>query len=251
MLRGPAMTAVLHAIPASHPCAAVERALQLKGIPYRRVEQIPALSRLQQRVRFGSSTVPAVRFADGARVAGSRALMRTLDERVPDPPLLPPPGDESRAAVERAELWGEEVLQPLVRRILWAGLRRAPAAVQTYSEGARLPVPRPVARASAPLVAAVAARMNGAADLTVRADLIGLPTHLARIDRWVAEGVVGGAAPNAADLQIAASLRLLMTVEDLRPRIAARPAGTLAMQWFRSYPGSTPPGTLPRAWLDA
>jgi hypothetical protein len=35
------MTAVLYAIPASHPCAAVERALQLKQIPYRRSELIP------------------------------------------------------------------------------------------------------------------------------------------------------------------------------------------------------------------
>jgi len=35
------MTAVLYAVPASHPCAAVERALQLKQVAYRRVEMIP------------------------------------------------------------------------------------------------------------------------------------------------------------------------------------------------------------------
>lgn len=250
MLRDRPMTAVLHAIPASHPCAAVERALELKRIPYRRVEQIPVVSRLQQRPRFGSATVPAVRFDDGARVAGSRALMAELDRRVPEPPLLPADAEE-RAAVVRAERWGEEVLQPLVRRITWAALRRDPGAVESYSEGARLPVPRLVARLSAPLVAALAARVNGADDRDVRADLIGLPTHLGRVDRWIGEGVIGGTAPNAADLQIAASLRLLMTIEDVRPRVAERPAGVLAQQWFPSYPGHVPPGTLPRAWLDA
>ena len=43
------VTYVLHAIPASHPCAAVERALQLKGLPYRRVELIPVAHKAQQR----------------------------------------------------------------------------------------------------------------------------------------------------------------------------------------------------------
>jgi glutathione S-transferase len=250
MLRGRAMTSVLHAIPASHPCAAVERALVIKGIPYRRVEQIPALSRLQQRIAFGSSRVPAVRFDDGARVSGSRALMAELDRRVPDPPLFPAGGDE-RAAVVRAERWGEEVLQPLVRRIVWAGLRRRVAAVHGYGAGARLPVPQFVTRLSAPLIVPVAARLNGASDPSVRADLIGLPTHLGRVDRWIGEGVIGGTAPNAADLQIGSSLALLMTVEDVRPRIAERPAGRLALRWFPAYPGVLPAGTLPRAWLDA
>ena len=55
-------------------------------------------------------------------------------------------------------MWGDEVLQPLVRRIVWAALRRAPGAMMSYSAGARLPVPAPVARLSAPLVARAASR---------------------------------------------------------------------------------------------
>ena len=242
------MTAVLYAIPASHPCAAVERALQLKRIPYRRSELIPVVSRLQQRLRFDAGTVPGLVFEDGTRVAGSRAIVRELERRVPAPALLPEDGD-ARTRVERAEEWGEQVLQPLARRVLWAALRRAPAAIQSYADGAKLPVPVAAARASAPLVALLAQRVNGAGDAPVRADLGSLETHLGRIDGWIADGTLGGAEPNAADLQIGASVRLLMTLEDVRPLLDERPAGALARRWFATYPGTTPAGTLPRAWL--
>jgi glutathione S-transferase len=244
------VTAVLYAFPASHPCATVERALQLKAVPYRRVELIPGVHRLQQRARFGRRSVPAIVFADGARAIGSRTILRALDERVPAPALMPA-GEDARARVARAEEWGDQVLQPLVRRVLWAGLRRAPGSIQSYTEGAKLPVPALMARASAPLVAWMSQRLNGADDATVRADLLSLPIHLGRIDGWIGDGTLGGDDPNAADLQIGASVRLLMTVEDVRPVVDVRPAGALARRWFASYPGSTPARTLPRGWLPA
>jgi len=249
MLAG-AMTAVLYAIPASHPCAAVERALQLKRVPYRRVELIPGLHVLQQRARFGTGSVPGVTFDDGAQVVGSRPIVRALEERVAEPALLPPDGD-LRKRVERAEEWGDQVLQSLVRRIVWAALRRKPGAIDSYTEGARLPVPRPLARASAPLVARTSQWRNGAADPAVRADLLSLPTHLGRVDRWVGDGTLGGGAPNAADLEIGASLALLRTVGDVAPLLDARFAGALAQRWFEGYPGSVPRGILPAAWLPA
>jgi glutathione S-transferase len=246
----PAMTAVLYAIPASHPCATAERALQLKGVGYRRVEMIPIVHRLPQRIRFGTGSVPGVTFDDGTRVVGSRAILRALEERVAEPSLLPA-GRDARAGVERAEEWGDQVLQPLVRRILWAALRRAPGAVQSYTEGAQLPVPAPVARLSAPLLAALSARVNGAGDLVVRADLISLPGHLDRVDRWIADGTLGGESANAADLQVGSGLSLLLTVQDARPLLEHRPAGALARRLFPSYPGAIPAGTLPAEWLPA
>jgi glutathione S-transferase len=242
------MTAVLYAIPASHPCAAVEKALQLKGMPYRRVELVPVAHRLPQRLRFGTGSVPGVEFPDGARVSGSRPILRALDERVPAPPLLPAAA-ESRARVERAEEWGDQVLQPLARRLVWAVLRRRPAAIAAYTEGADLPVPAALSRLSAPLVARLAQATNGASDPMVRADLIALPSHLDRVDGWIADGRLGGEVPNAADLQIASSLALLLTLGDVRPLLAERPAGALARSVFPHYPGSAPAGALPAAWL--
>ena len=142
------------------------------------------------------------------------------------------------------------MLQPLVRRAIWAALRRAPAAIASYSEGSRLPIPAPVARLSAPLIARAEQRINAASDLNVRADLAHLENHLARVDRWIEHEVIGGEQPNAADLQIGSGLALLLTIEDVARATGSRPATQLAFKWFPRYPGRVPAGALPPEWLQ-
>lgn len=246
--------AKLYAIPASHPCAAVARALELKRIPYERIDLVPVLHKLVSRLRFGGSgTVPGVVLADGRRVLGSRQIMRALDELVAEPPLLPPDGDR-RAEVLRAEQWGDELLQPLVRRLLWFALSERPDAQASYVAGARLVPPSPAAlvQASAGVVAKLERRLHGSTIPAVRADLLHLPNHLDRIDRWLEQGVLdAGDTPSAADLQIASSLRLALTLADLAPIVDSRPAGAFARRVFSEYPGATPAGALPAAWLRA
>lgn len=263
--------AKLYVIPGSHPAMAVRRMLELKGIPYRRVDLMPVISRGALRaLRFPSNTVPSLAIG-GRKLTGSREIARELDSIRPDPPLYPA-DPERRVAVEDAERWGEEVLQPAARRISWNSLKRNRAPLASYAEGARLGVPIGLAvKTAAPIVAA-ASRMNGADDDAVRRDLASLPGWLKRIDDWIAEGVLGaerapdgervrnqsqrqsgtGATgfepPSAADLQIGASLRLAMTLDDLRDTIAARPAGELAMRAIPDFPGHAPP-VLPSAWL--
>ena len=61
--------------------------------------------------------------------------------------------------------------------------------------------------------------------------------------------VLGGEQLNAADFQIATSLRLAMSLDDLRPAIERRPAGELALRVVPHYPGRVPP-VLPAAWLE-
>jgi glutathione S-transferase len=244
------LTATLYAIPASHPCAAIELALRLKEMPYERVDLLPVIAKALQLRRFGGGTVPGVVFDDGERVLGSRAILRALEHRAPDPPLLPLDG-RARRSVEDAERWGDEVLQPLARRVVWAALRRRPALMMDYSDGADLPVPAPLARLSAPLVAQAGSRFNDATDLEVRADLVNLDFHLDRADRWVETGAIGGEQPNAGDLQIGAGLRLLLTLEDLEERIGARACARVARRWFPEYPGGVPAGVLPSGWLEA
>ena len=82
----------------------------------------------------------------------------------------------------------------------------------------------------------------------MRADLAALPAQLDRIDGWIADGTIGGTEPNAADYQLATSLRLLMTVEDVRPAIESRPCGEMAMRVVPDFPGRVPP-VLPQEWL--
>jgi len=245
--------AKLYVIPGSHPAMAARRMLELKGIPYRRVDLMPVISRgVLRALRFPSNTVPSLAIS-GRKLTGSREIARELDSMRPDLPLYPA-DRERRVAVEDAERWGEQVLQPAVRRILWNALRRNRAPLATYAEGARLGVPIGLAvKTAAPIVAA-ANRMNRAYDDAVRRDLASLLGWLKRIDDWIAEGVLGperapdGERPSAADLQIGASLRLAMSLDDLRETIAARPAGELAMRAIPDFPGQAP-AVLPRAWL--
>jgi glutathione S-transferase len=242
------MAVRLYTVPASHPSAAVERALQLKGADYERIELITALHKPIQRARFGGWSVPSVIFEDGTKVLGSRKIMRALEERYPDPPLFPA-DDDARVYVERAEQWGDEVLQPLARRVTWAALKRAPQAMRSYLDGAKLPLPEGMAMLGSPLVLRTAVRLNGASDENVRADLMHLDSHLDRADDWIADGVIGGEQANAADLQIGSSIRLMQTLGDLAPRLDSRPVGELGRRWFPDYPGSTPALSLPPPWL--
>ena len=244
----PPPEATLYVIPGSHPAMAARRMLELKGIPYKRVDLMPVISRGALRaLRFPSNTVPSLKLGD-KKLTGSRAIARELDRIRPEPALYPPDPDQ-RVAVEDAERWGDEDLQAPIRRILWNALKRDRAPLRSYAEGAKLGVPIGLAvKTAAPIVAA-AARMNSADDEMVRADLAALPGQLQRVDDWIAEGVLGGDPPNAADLQIGASLRLAMTLEDLRPAIEGRPAGQMALHVIPAFPGQAPP-VLPPAWLE-
>jgi glutathione S-transferase len=98
-----------------------------------------------------------------------------------------------------------------------------------------------------PLLAA-GARVNTATDSAVLADLAALPGMLDHVDSLIADGVIGGEHPNAADFQIAPTLRLLMAFDDLRPSIEARPAGEFAMRVCPEYPGRIR-ACLPADWL--
>src|SRR4051812_42605009 len=245
------MAAKLYVIHGSHPCAAGERALTLKGIEYKRVEYPPPLHAPIQRLRFGARTVPSIRFENGEKLSGSRPIIRRLEEMAPEPPLFP--ADPAlRARVEEAERWGDEVFQPVARRLLWPAFARAPRAMVGYQEGQSSPaLPEPVLVAVAPVVTRLECRLNNATDESTRADLAALPGHLDRIDAWISEGVLGGEAANAADLQIATTIRLMRTTEALQPLIEPRPAGELATRLFPLHPGSVPAGTLPADWLPA
>jgi len=238
------MPHTLYVIHGSHPCITAERALQLKGQPYRVHEMAPALHAPEQWLRFRAMTVPALKLGNGEKVVGSRAIVHRLDELVPEPALLPADPD-LRARVVEAERWGDEVLQPVPRRLAWTGVCARPDALSSYSEGSRLPLPGFVQRLAAPRIARVARWRNGGGEAPAREDLAALPAQLDRVDAWIAEGVMGGPEPNAADLQIAPSIRLLATMADVRPLLEGRPCLALALRLFPSYGGRLPKGALP------
>jgi glutathione S-transferase len=236
----------LYTNPESHPCVAAEAALALKSIEYKRIDLLWPSQALIGRFRYGGTTVPGMRL-DGERLVGSRAIMHRLDSLVPEPALLPAPDDPRHPAVLEAESWGDEVLQGAARRLIDAALLRQPAAMESYLGDAKLPLPRVLIRPGLPLTARWMARRNKAGDEPVQADLAELPGYLARIDAWIADGLLGREQPNAADLQIGCSIRLLLSIGDVRPLIEGRPAAGLT-RYFPPIPGEVEAGALPAEW---
>jgi glutathione S-transferase len=241
------MPAKLYVVAASHPCFAVKRALELKGIPFKRVEWPPTLHVPLQRLRFAQGTVPGL-VLDGEKVIGSRTIMHRLDEVQPDPPLYPAE-PEARRRVEDADRWGDDVLQALARRMTWWTLRHRPRAITTYAADSQLPLPDFATVATAPLITRIEWRINDVSDGVIERDLRDLPSHMDRIDGWIGDGTLGAEPPNAADLQIGASVALLSTIADVRPALAGRPALELAERHFAEFPGKVEEGTLPAEWL--
>ncbi|MCW3033743.1 MAG: hypothetical protein QOK19_2167 [Solirubrobacteraceae bacterium] len=237
----------LYVLPGSHPCAAIEAALALKSIDYQRVDLLPLAQVLAGPLLYGGRTVPGMRIGR-ERIVGSRPIMRRLDALVPDPPLLPAPGEPDHGRVLEAERWGDEVLQAVPRRLIDAAFLRVPAAMESYAGDAKLPLPRAMLRPALPLTAKLMAIKNGARDESAQADLAALPGQLEQIDGWIAEGLLGGERPNAADLQIGSTIRLLLSIGDVRPLIEGRPCERLA-GYFPPMTGEVPAGVLPAEWL--
>jgi glutathione S-transferase len=237
----------LYVIPASHPSIAAQLMLEHKGIPYKRTDLLPVISKgVLRAVGFPGITVPALKI-DGDKVQGSRQIARELEHLRPEPPLFPA-DPEKRAAVEEAERFGDEELQHPVRQILWWGIKKDREPLRSYSEGAKLGAPLGLLMKTAAPIVALSARFNEASDENARRAIEALPPMLDKIDAWIESGVLNGEQPNVADFQIAPSLGLAMTLDDLRPAIENRPARALAQRFVPNYPGKMPP-VLPAEWL--
>ncbi len=237
----------LYVLTGSHPCAAVEVALGMKSIPFDRVDLLPMTQMAAGPLLYGGVTVPGARM-DGEKMVGSRHIMRRLDEIAPEPSLLPTEAGE-RAQVLEAERWGDEEFQSVPRRILDAAFLRNSACMESFvPDDTKLPLPRAAIRPTLPLMARLLALRNKAKDENVLKDLGALPVQMEKIDTWIASGLLGGEQPNAADLQIGSTIRLLNTVADVRPLLESHPAMALT-RYFPPMVGEVPAGTLPAAWL--
>lgn len=239
--------ATLYSLPGSHPAVSVKLMLDFKGIDYRTIDLMPLLHKgVVRAAGFPGTTVPALKF-NGEKLQNSVDIARALDRIVPEPPLLPA-DDEARKKVLVAEAFGEAELQHAVRQILWNAVRRQPRSIATFLEGSRLPLPQSVAAYTSGPIIWGEYKVNDSTDENVKGNLAAMPEWLDRLDAWVGDGALGGDPPNAADFQIAPSICLLMTLQDLRPLVADRPIGQAAAKVVGKYPGDVPPG-LPAEWL--
>jgi len=247
------MAVRLYWTPLSHPSQAVRKMLDLKGVSYELVNVLPFNQRLHLRLAgFKGGTVPAIKL-DRRRVQGSREIARVLDERWPDPPLYPA-DPELRRRVEDAERWGDEQLQPVPRRIARFGATRDLELRRWGARSAKMPAPELLARLSTPAARYFARTIESdgrrATEGGVRADLEALPAQLDHADGLFTEGILTTDPPNAATLQILASLSLLDAHTDLHDGLGRRPSIVAARKLFPDYPGPIP-RFLPPEWIPA
>ena len=238
---------VLHAVPPSHPCMAADRALRVKGLPFERVDLTPGRhpDEMERLYGAGHRTVPGL-MVDDEPVHGSIAILERLEADRARPAALPrrtgptpstPPsaGPTPSSRTSGAACRGGRCT---------SGPRRwGPSAAPARSTRPARTSPSPTRGGRGATTAITAQRL---AD-----DLAGLPAKLDHVDALVADGVIGADEPTAADLQIGATLRVLLTVGDLRALLEDRPAGALARRWFPDYPGDIPAGAFPAGWVPA
>jgi glutathione S-transferase len=236
----------------SHPSQVARKMLDLKGVEYQLVDVVPLNQRIHLRLAgFSGGTVPGLKL-DGRRFQGSREIARALDERWPEPPLFP--SDQAlRTRVEEAERWGDERLQPIPRRLFRYGVARNPQLRQWVVRAQRSPLPALTAQAIRPAVEwyarTVEADGRRATEAVVRADLAALPSLLERVDGLLDDGTLTLEPPNAAALQILASVNVLGRFADLAELVASHACAEPARELFPHYRGELPPFLDPE-WLE-
>lgn len=242
----PAPAITLHVLPPSPPCHTVEAALRLKGLAYERVDLVPGKHKEVMAEVYGpaQTTVPGL-LIDDERVHGSVAILERLEVLQPEPSLYPPSIAE---AVHEAERWGDGRLQDLSRLLPWGALHYAPSALGTFGGGGPLDE---AGTAFAVKVVRGTWRYHGLSDAVLREALADLPGVLDRVDALAADGTIGTDHVNAADLQIGASLRTILTVGDLHPLMEGRPGEALARRLFPDVQGHVPAGSLPAEWVPS
>jgi glutathione S-transferase len=223
-----------------------EAALRHKGLEYERValQAGQHVEEMEKVYGEGRTTVPGL-LVDGEPVHGSVAILERLEELAPEPPLYPEPIADR---VREAERWADAELQDLGRSLTWGAMHFRPEAMGTFGGGEPLD---PAGTDFAMKYLRPTWKYHNITAVRLAEDLAGLPAKLDHIDQLAADGIIGGDEPTAADLQIGATLRVLLTVGDLQPLLEGRPAEEIARRWFPDYAGHIPAGAFPQGWVPS
>jgi glutathione S-transferase len=112
-----------------------------------------------------------------------------------------------------------------------------------------VPLPKLAAWINAPTARYMANKVDS--DEEIRNAIAAISEVLDHVDELIAEGVIGGDQPNAADFQIATSVRALLTVRDLDRVTRGRPAADHAMRLVPEFGNDFPAGLLPAELFKA
>src|SRR5436190_10382096 len=126
---------VLWQLQISHYNEKVRWALDYKRIPHTRRSMMPGTHRLITRWLAGTVHSPVLVVGD-AHIGDSSAILQAIEERWPDPPLIPADPQE-RARALALEDWFDEELGPHIRRaVYWELLPYPDVVVPLFTDGA-------------------------------------------------------------------------------------------------------------------
>ena len=113
-------------IPFSHNCVKVRVVLGIKGLAYE-TQDIAPMDRRSVVAASGQGLVPVLIDGDRA-VADSTAILLYLEERYPDPPLIPS-DPAARAECLLLEDWADQAFMAMSRRIAYGNVLVRPGAL--------------------------------------------------------------------------------------------------------------------------
>jgi glutathione S-transferase len=233
----------LHVLPPSHPCLTAEAALRHKDLTYELVNL--GMGKHQDEIERiygeGRRTVPGMTVGDET-VHGSTAILWRLEQLFPQNPLYP---EGAVDAVREAELWADGDFQDFGRRLPWSALYFRPEAMGTFGGAGVLD---PAGTDFAIRFIRSTWKYHGISAEQMSRDLAELPTMIDRIETYAEQGLIDGDQPTAADFQIGATVRVLLTIADLHPVLDGSAAARVARRHFPDYAGLVPAGAFPEGW---
>jgi glutathione S-transferase len=126
---------VLWHLQISHYNEKVRWALDYKRIPHRRRSMLPGIHRLITKRLADCPTSPVLTI-DGKGIGDSSAILQAIEERWPEPPLIPADDADRRRALDLEDYFDEE-LGPHIRRAVYYELLPYPGlVVPLFTDGA-------------------------------------------------------------------------------------------------------------------
>jgi glutathione S-transferase len=141
---------VLWQLQISHYNEKVRWALDYKRIPHTRRSTLPGLHMLIAKRLAGIETTPVLTI-DGQAIGDSSAILAAIEERWPEPPLLPQNALQRRRALRLEEFFDEE-LGPHIRRALYWELLKRPELVKPLFTNGQTAAGRALIHASFPVL---------------------------------------------------------------------------------------------------
>jgi glutathione S-transferase len=218
----------------------VRWALDLKRVPHRRRSLLPGPHMAVLRKLTGRTTTPVLVPDDGPAIDGSARILQWLEQRWPEPPLMPTDAAD-RAEALRIERWFDEDLTPRIRCAVLDALLRQPAAFAGVFGDGRSSAARLAYACAVPLAAPLIRKGNGIAGPASIDD--GLRAAQQALDfvveRATPDGFLVGGRFGLADLCAGSTLALLAQPPH-SPMAGPQPYGAAfaaLLQRFDAHPG--------------